>query len=321
MILELLAASVVMVPIDSVRERDVIVPGPVPLEGTLTLPAGTGPFPAIVIVHGSGPGDRDGTLGPNKPYRDLARGLAERGVAVLRYEKRSRAQPMWFLNRSFTVRDEVIDDAVAALALLREQPEVDASRTFIAGHSAGGILVPRIAAADDKLAGLVMLAGAWVTPIPQLMLKQLDYIASVSSDADAARVASQRNAISAMADRIEQLTPADSASTVLLMGAPASYWLDLRGYDPVATLLDRPEPVLMIQGERDYQVTPEMLEEFLARLGKRENTTVRRYGSLNHLLVAGEGVPRPAEYATQGKVSNEVIVDLAEWVLRASPRR
>jgi fermentation-respiration switch protein FrsA (DUF1100 family) len=320
-ILELVAASVVVMPIDTVREREVIIPGPVQLEGTLTLPAGDGPFPALVIVHGSGAGDRDGTLGPNKPYRDLAQGLAQRGVAVLRYEKRSRAQPMWFLNRGFTVRDEVIEDAVAALALLREQPEVDASRTFLAGHSLGGILAPRIAATDGKLAGFVMVAGAWVTPLPQLMLKQLDYIASVSSSADSARVMSQRSAIGAMVDRIEKLTPADSASTTLLMGAPAAYWLDLRGYDPVAALLDRSEPVLLIQGGRDYQVTPAMLDEFLGRLGKRENTTIRRYPSLNHLLIAGEGVPRPAEYATAGNVSEEVIADVANWVLQASPRR
>jgi fermentation-respiration switch protein FrsA (DUF1100 family) len=321
MIIELAAASVLLAPIDTVREREVTIPGPVQLEGTLTLPAGDGPFPGLVIVHGSGAGDRDGSLGPNKPYRDLAQGLAQRGVAVLRYEKRSRAQPMWFLNRGFTVRDEVIEDAVAALALLREQSEVDASRTFLAGHSLGGILAPRIAAADGKLAGFVMLAGAWVTPLPQLMLKQLDYIASVSSPADSARVMSQRSAIGAMVDRLEKLTPADSAETTLLMGAPAAYWLDLRSYNPVAALLDRSEPVLMIQGGRDYQVTPAMLDEFLDRLGKRENTTVRRYSSLNHLLIAGEGVPRPAEYATAGRVSDEVIVDVANWVLQADPRR
>src|SRR5690606_9055938 len=103
--------------------------------------------------------------------------------------------------------------------------------------------------------------------------------------------------------------------------APAAYWLDLRGYDPVAALLDRSEPVLLIQGGRDYQVTPAMLDEFLGRLGKRENTTIRRYPSLNHLLIAGEGVPRPAEYATAGNVSEEVIADVANWVLQASPRR
>ena len=98
------------------------------IPATLTLPSGDGPFPAVVLIHGSGPMDRDGTIGPNKPYRDLAWGLAERGVATLRYDKRSFARPedLLALGQNLTVQQEVIDDARLALALLRERDEIDA---------------------------------------------------------------------------------------------------------------------------------------------------------------------------------------------------
>ncbi|HRP07471.1 MAG TPA: hypothetical protein PLL69_03195, partial [Gemmatimonadales bacterium] len=125
MMTSLAVLAALAVAADTVRDLEVTIPGPVELPGVLTLPDGVGPFPAVVIVHGSGPVDRDLTIGPNKPYRDIARGLAERGIAVLRYDKRSRVAPGWFGGRTFTVRDEVIEDAVAALELLRGRDEVD----------------------------------------------------------------------------------------------------------------------------------------------------------------------------------------------------
>lgn len=300
---------------DTLREIAVVVPGPVPLHGVLTLPAPRGePFPGIVIVHGSGGGDRDGTLGPNKPYRDLAAGLAARGIAVLRYDKRAGVQPLWYLNRAFTVREETIDDAVSALSVLRNHPEVDASRTYIVGHSLGGQLAPRIAEADGRLAGMILMAGAWITPLPQLMVAQMDYMLSIASREDSARLTAQRRVIQHNVDRIEALSPADSGNLAILLGAPAAYWLDLRAHDPVASLRGRPEPALILQGERDYQITPAMLEGFLAALGERPATTVVRYPALNHLFIAGEGVPRPAEYSTAGQVAAVVMEDIARWV-------
>src|SRR5690606_1528306 len=153
----------------------------------------------------------------------------------------------------------------------RDAPEIDAARTFLLGHSLGGYLAPRIAAADGKLAGIILMAGVWLTPLPELMLEQLDYIASVMP-ADSARIRAQRTVISRMTESINALTAADSGSRTLLLGAPAAYWLDLRGYDPVTALRARPEPALLLQGGRDYQVTPRMLDDFLELLGERDKT-------------------------------------------------
>jgi dienelactone hydrolase len=309
-----LLASLVF-PGDTLREIAIVVPGPVPLHGVLTLPARSGEsFPGVVIVHGSGGGDRDGTLGPNKPYRDLAAGLAARGIAVLRYDKRAGVKPLWYLNRAFTVREETIDDAVSALAVLRNHPEVDPSRTFVVGHSLGGQLAPRIAEADGHLAGMILMAGAWITPLPELMVEQMDYMLTIASREDSARLAAQRRVIQHNVDRIAALSPADSGNLSLMLGAPAAYWLDLRQSDPVASLRARPEPVLILQGERDYQVTPAMLDDFLASLGERPATTVVRYTTLNHLFIAGVGVPRPGEYSDAGSVASSVVDDIARWV-------
>ena len=300
---------------DTIISRDLTVPGPVPLGAVFTAPADAeGPVPGLIIVHGSGGGDRDLPFGPNKPYRDIAEGLAQRGIAVLRYDKRAQAGPLWYFGKTFTVRDETIDDAVSALALLRAQPEVDPARTFMIGHSLGGYLAPRIAAADGHLAGLILMAGAWVGPIQELLLLQLEYISRVADSATAARVIAQRRSIGAAVEAIRQLTPADSAQLGAILGAPAAYWLDLREYDPVSALRDRPEPVLMLQGMRDYQVTPRMLNEFLSALGPRPATTVRRYPALNHLFIAGEGMPRPEDYQVPGRVAGEVLDDIASWV-------
>ncbi len=296
-----------------VVEREVVVPGPVPLPGTLTIPAGTGPFPGVIIVHGSGAADRDLTVGFNRPYRDLAHGLAERGIAVLRYDKRTRVQPMWFLGRVFTVHDETIDDAVAALAVLRNEPEIDATRTVVVGHSLGGILAPRIAAADGRLAGVVIMAGASTMSLPDQVERQFAYLRSLP-DADTAQVDLQAKQLKPMLDRARAVTTADSADTTLLLGAPAAYYLDMAANDPAAGWQGRSEPLLVLQGERDYQVTVEQLDDWLAKVGERKGMTVKRYPSLNHLFLAGTGVPGPGDYAAPRKVDPAVIDDIANWI-------
>ena len=303
------------------REREVSVPGPVPLPGTLTIPAGTGPFPGVIIVHGSGGGDRDLTLGSTpphsliKPYRDLAWGLAQRGVAVLRYDKRTRVQPMWFAGKAFTVFDETVDDAVSALALLRAQPEVQRARSFLIGHSLGGMLAPRIAQVDGKLAGIILLAGATRANLVDQIESQLAYIQSVSG-ADSAAVKAQRTQLAPLLERIRALTPADSADTRILLGAPARYYLDLAGYDPARAMRALAAPLLVLQGLRDYQVTPAQLDDWLAALGPRANLEVHRYEGLNHLFLRGAGPPSPADYNHAGQVDPQVIADIAGWIAK-----
>ena len=283
------------------------------LPGTVTLPAGAGPFPVVVLVHGSGPNDRDETVGANKPFKDLALGLASRGVAVLRYDKRTKAHAAGAANLTdLTVRQEVVDDVLEAVKTIRAQPKIDPARVFVLGHSLGGMLVPRIGAADATIAGFIVMAGA-ARPLEDAILAQTRYLAM----ADGTITAEEQKGIddaAAVGASVRALTPADAKSGRMIFGAPASYWLDLRGYDPPSAAKAIAAPMLVLQGERDYQVTMDEFARWKATLGSRRDVTFHSYPALNHLFIAGAGPGRPAEYQVAGHVDESVIRDIAAWV-------
>ncbi len=298
-------------------ERDFPVgEGTLALGGTLTLPRGAGPFPAVVLVHGSGPQDRDETIGPNRPFRDIARGLAERGVAVLRYDKRTHAHPEAFASQDFTVDEETVDDAVQAVAQLRAAPEVDPRRVFLAGHSLGAQMAPRIAQRAPELAGLILLAAP-ARPLQDIVLEQVRYLAALDGEVSAdenTRIELISAQAAAVASLSEDVPVADT-----LLGLPARYWIDLRDYDPVAVAATLPQPILVLQGGRDYQVTATgdfaRWREAFAADGRVQFAL---YPALNHLMITGKGEPGPAEYATPGQVDEAVIDDIAAFAGVAS---
>jgi dienelactone hydrolase len=284
------------------------------LPGTLSLPRGDGPFPAVVLVHGSGPHDRDETIGPNKPFRDIAHGLASRGIAVLRYEKRTKHHQlkMVLLARSLTVKHETIDDAVAAIEVLAGHEKVDGKRIFVLGHSMGGSMIPRIAAASDRACGYICLAGS-TRPLEVLLVEQTGYIFSLDGKIDDEEQ-KQIDKISQEVAKLKALTPDSGAGDIL--GAPASYWLDLQGYDPATAAKRVARPLLILQGERDYQVTLEDFEGWKRALSSRDDVTFKLFPSLNHLCVTGKGKSTPMEYMSPGNVDEEVIATIAEWLAK-----
>jgi dienelactone hydrolase len=274
------------------------------LPGVLTVPNGAGPFPAVVLVHGSGPNDRDETVGGTKVFKDLAEGLASRGVVVLRYEKRTRVYSAKMAGMpNMTVREETVDDAVLGAALLRQQKEVDPRRVFVLGHALGGNLAPRIAAEDGKLAGLVILAGN-VRPIEDLILEQSLYLGTP---------AKQLDAIKTQVARIKALEPGDSDAPPIL-GMPVSYLLDLKSYDAAAEARKLTIRMLILQGERDYQVTMKDFALWKSALAGRKDVAFHSYPALNHLFVTGVEKSAQAEYRTPGHVAPEVIDEIAGWL-------
>jgi hypothetical protein len=306
------------------EEREVTVgSGEWALPGTLTLPKGAGPFPGLVLVHGSGANNRDEELGPNKPFKDLAWGLASRGVAVLRYDKRSKvhgkrilADPK--LEAAMTVKDETVDDAVAAAALLQKTMGVDPKRVFILGHSLGGFLLPRIALAAEPLgvAGYLSLAGL-TRPLDETILRQMNFIRMLSGAAAASEAEMKKiRDIEAEIAKIEALTDADRGATVKFLGAMPAYWLDLRGYDPAAAAIAVKRPMFFLQGGRDYQVQTVDLENWKKALGSRPDAAFKLYPKLNHLFFAGEGLITPLEYVQKhGSVAEEVVADIAAFIM------
>jgi uncharacterized protein len=285
------------------------------LPGTLSLPKNARRVPAVLLVHGSGPNDRDETVGANKPFRDLAWGLATRGIAVLRYDKRTRTHPAKLAGAlaGFTVKEEVIDDVGHALALLRQRADVDPQRIFVLGHSLGGMLAPRIARDHPGIAGLAILAGA-TRPLEDMMLEQVEYIARLDGTVSEEET-KQLDQLKALAARAKALTAEDAADSTPLLGAAPGYWLDLRAYDAPATAAKLTLPILILQGDRDYQVTGKDLANWRQALVNRPNVQFKTYPVLNHLFIAGTGNSGPGEYQLPGFVSEEVVRDLAEMLI------
>ena len=302
---------------DSFTEQPLtLVNGKFELPGTLTMPKGDGPFPAVVLVHGSGPHDQDESIGPNKGFKDLAFGLAAHGIAVYRYTKRTEkyGETSGDDPTKLTVDDEVIGDARAAIALVAKQPKINPKQVFLVGHSLGAYLAPRIATGDSQIAGIAIL-GANTKPIEQVIVEQVRYLASAGG-VPAEEATKQVSDVEAAEKQIESpdLKPGD---TVALLGSKTygAYWLDLRGYDPVKTASQLKIPILILQGGRDYQVTSANFEEWTKALAKHKNVALKSFPDLNHLFMPGQGTSTPAEYGKPNHVSEEVIGAIAMWVL------
>jgi hypothetical protein len=271
------------------------------LPATLTMPKGDGSFPAVVLVHGSGPEDRDETIFGSKVFADLAEGLSSHGVAVLRYVKRTKQYPQQCASDpKFTINEETVDDALRAAVLLRKQPRIDPGRVFVLGHSQGGYMAPRIMKRDPKLAGFIILAGN-VRPLEELIVEQSQYIASLKPTLTAPE--------QAQLDAIKKKPLAE-------FHIPEPYLADLHDYHPDLEAASLNMPMLILQGERDYQVTMKDFALWQAALAGHRNVTFHSYPKLNHLFIAGEGKPSPDEYRKPGHVDEQVILDIAHWVRR-----
>lgn len=291
--------------------------GSPPLKATLTLPPNAKNVPAIVLVSGSGPSDQDETLGPDKPFLDLAQGLAAQGIATLRYDKRTRDYPEDIDVTTFTPTTEYVPDALAAIKLLRKQPEVDSRRIFVLGHSQGGTFAPLIAKMDPSVAGVILMAAA-AQPFGPELLRQVTYLASlpgVIGKGAEAELAETKEA----AQEVEYPDLATESPTAamapILGGTEPVYWKDLAAYNEVATARDITQPLLFLQGDRDYQVTlSNDLDLWLKGLVGRHHVTVDRFKKADHLFIAGTGPPSPADYDTPRHVLPAVIDAIARWV-------
>lgn len=296
-------------------ERDVTVgSGEWALPGTLSLPRGPGPFRAVVLVHGSGPNDRDEAVGANRPFKDLAGGLATRGIAVLRYDKRTKVHGHKLAAKAdATLDDETVDDALAAVELLRGMKEIDPAHVVIVGHSLGGFAAPRIAARSPHVAAIAILAGS-TRPIPETMIEQMQYIASVDRNQRAAMRAAIEQVKAAGARIRELVRGAKPRPGELVLGAGAAYWIDLAKYDALAVARRVSQPIFVAQGGRDYQVTDVDYAAWQRALRGKKHVTFKRYPELNHLFGAGEGKSSPAEYDRRTPVDVRLVDDLATWI-------
>ena len=287
------------------------------LPGILSMPKGSGPFPGVVLVHGSGPNDRDESIGPNKVFRDIAWGLASQGISVLRYDKRTLIHVKQLtpeLVAEMTVKEEVIDDALLALKLMRQTKEIDSKRIILLGHSLGATLAPRIGLLDHTLAGLIIMAGLTRT-LEETLLDQFTYIYNLNDTI----IEQQKAELEALKMKVEKLKDPELSDKIsskdMPLGIPVAYWRDLRDNNPIDDVKKLTLPILILQGERDYQVLKNIdFKGWKKALDKRTNTTFKLFPRLNHLFIAGDGKSTPQEYTVEGHVDDDVINTIIQWI-------
>jgi len=301
--------------------------GEFPLNGMLTLPdSAAAPegeaetVPAVVLVHGSGSTDMDEKIYANRPFRDLAEGLAARGVATIRYDKRSFAHARKLLKiPAFTVYQETIEDALLAAALLRADERIDKDKVFIAGHSMGGMLAPRIDLEGGDFAGLIIMAG---TPrrLEVVMYEQLDEFIVSYKGLVRILAKKQKERLSEKLTGIYEMDD-DKAKGIKTMGGTTAYYFKDLGQPEVEDYLAKTQkPILVLHGDKDAQVRTDLdYDKYRELLAGRENAYFKLYPDLNHLFmpaVYGDLKNLKKEYKIPGKVAGYVIDDIAAFVLK-----
>lgn len=298
-----------------VKEMDIeIASADLRLKGKLTVPVQGTKFPVVILVHGSGPQDMDFIMGPNRMFKDLAIQLAANGVAVIRYDKRTKAyqSEMALMIPSMTPDDETVQDVLAAIKFAEGNEFVDGKNIFIIGHSFGGMMAPRIATLSKKVKGMILMA-ANARPLQILLIEQLRYLAQP----DSANPAMQES-LKQMQEKVDRVTTksyneaTDPLTLPLGIGYP--YWHYLDEYNQFKEAIDVKIPMLILQGERDYQVTMEDYKIWQKELSKRSEVTFKSFPKLNHLFMPGSGPSMPAEYEIRSNVAKEVADEISSWL-------
>jgi uncharacterized protein len=310
----------------------------VTLSGTLTLPKGTGPFPAALLIAGSGPQDRDNAISNHKPFLVLADYLTRKGIAVLRYDKRGIGKSTGAPDAATTI--DLAADAEAGVEFLKGRKDIDPARIGLIGHSEGGIIAPLIASRSKDVAWIVLLAAP-ATKGEDTMLAQSELIgrvggltepqleASLEFDHAAYDFVRQEKDTAALSEKITTLVkstgwdsalpPAALEAQLRMLTSPwFRFFLD---YDPLPNLQGVKSPVLALYGQKDLQVPAKlnlpMVRDALQNAGNKD-VDARELAGLNHLFqpaYAGS----PAEYAAiEETMSPEALQIISEWVLRHS---
>ncbi|MDB5733864.1 MAG: alpha/beta hydrolase [Alphaproteobacteria bacterium] len=305
-------------------------PGSVTLAGTLTMPDGAGPFPAVVLVQGSGPHDRDETLMGHKPFLVLADALTRRSIAVLRTDKRGVGKSTG--DYAGATSNDFAADADASVAYLKSLKSINAKKIGLIGHSEGGLIAPMVAAKDRSVAFIVLLAGPGLkganimrmqrrligqamgaTPQAldqsEAMAEKLSNIAIAAKDSDTARM-QMMDTLSAAGVPTER-----AIATAGQLSAP--WFRFFLSYDPVPTLKQVTCPVLALNGSLDLQVPPkEDLAAIKAALVGNRDVTVEELPGLNHLFQTAK-TGAPGEYGEiEETMSPAALAVVGDWIVQ-----
>lgn len=273
-----------------------------PYPAVLCLPKGPSPAPIVVMLAGSGPNDRDETIGPNKPFRDLARGLAERGVATLRFDKRTYAFPKFYKG---SLDSESIDDGVDAVTFARTIPGIDRDRVYVLGHSLGGLAALYVAE-RAPVTGVILMATAG-RPMDQVIR---DQVKELNAGQDEARVQETLK----LQDSIMAKVRAGTATAQELNGQPPDAIKDMIVRDPIAELQKTRAPMLVLKGGKDAQVFQADFDALTAIAATRPGSSSKLFPNLTHIFTPTDGPAAVRAIFQPGHVAPEVIDTIAGWI-------
>lgn len=278
------------------------------LDGLLTMPNDVENPPVVILVQGSGQTDMNETIGANVPFADIAYGLADNGIAVIRYNKRYYQYPE-LANDEITVRDEITDDVSAAVEYAKTVCGDD-NNIIIVGHSLGGMLAPEICAENPDVDGMVSLAGS-PRQLADIIYDQNE-VALKSADLTEDEISAQLEMLKEETEKIKSLSENDTGE---YLGVNARYWTSLNETDTAETAKSLDIPMLFLQGGEDFQVYADkdfvLWKEYLSG---RDNCSFKLYDGLNHLFMISNGRSDSSEYDVKGSVSSEVTDDISEWI-------
>ena len=292
-----------------------------PLNGLLTLPDDLEQsVPAVVLVHGSGASNMDEKVFALTPFKDLAEGLAARGIASIRYDKRTFAHAKKLRKQLATVREETVEDALRAAALLRADSRIDPEKVSVIGHSLGAMLAPRIDAEGGAFRALVLMAG---TPyrLEEVVVRQLKQAGQGEGGAMSVIVKLEDRIFSKKFDGLYEMSD-EEAKKKKFAGNVSLYYFKEMGRKTAADYLNETvKPVLILQGGKDFQVlATDDYVRFQQLLQDRPNVEYRLYDELNHLFVKSvcNDINKAAkEYKVEQHIGAEVLDDIAAFLKKA----
>lgn len=288
-----------------------------PLDGKLLIPESEKPVPAVVFVHGSGSSNMDEKVMKMTPFKDLAEGLAKKGIASLRYDKRSFVHGRKMIKAgSLTVKEEVIEDAVAAANLLKNDGRIDSEKVFIIGHSMGAMLAPRIDAEGGNFRGLILMAGT-LAKLEEVLFRQLDEMKNGKSKIMSWVASAQDKKFRKSFENLYEISDEEAKKRKYAGGVDLYYFKEM-GLHPAEKYLENIEkPVLVMQGSGDLQVSKKDFEGYKNLLGGKENVSFKLYEGLNHCFVPAlyDDISKATkEFSVERHIGENVISDIAGWI-------
>ncbi len=302
---------------EGIEEKDIVVgEGEIALAGKLTATKGLKSKYAVVLVHGSGPQDMDETAFANKPFRDIAWGLAVEGIDVLRYNKRTFSYPEWFAkpeNAKLSVKEETIEDAVKAAKLLTD---MGYEKVYLLGHSLGGMLAPRIYFDSGELfSGIIIMAGS-TRNLTEIIIDQNNNSISTLSPEQKQSAEATLNAELEKLEKIDTLTDQQLLSEQVL-GMPGYYIKEMNSYDTADLAARINKPILVQQGEEDFQVFADIdYPLWQEALKGNEKASFKLYPGLTHFFTQApaEQTKTVKDYQLSQELSPQVISDIVDFI-------